>query len=76
MATECPHGRPLGEGCIPCIDDGMATTGLVPYEVVSRPFAARFGGICDGCGGPIWVGQQIVRLSGGTHCHDLVGCRP
>ena len=47
-----------------------------PLAVDSLPGEARFDGHCPGCETPIFQGQQIVRLTDGSHRHDLVGCRP
>lgn len=76
--SACPHGMPTPGSCWECMEDGNLPAPAAPdrLEVASRPFPARYDGDCAGCNTAIHQGQQIVRLSDGTHRHEYLGCLP
>lgn len=73
--TECPHGD-VAELCPPC---QRAPHMLDAPPDVSRPFAARFEGVCAGCDGPVSLGERIRRCEREDSVqfrHDDAACIP
>jgi hypothetical protein len=65
---ECPHGLDR-RWCSVCLHG--ATPRAQGPSAVGRWFRAVYDGECRACGLPIYIGQQIVRMTDDTYQHAV-----
>lgn len=68
--ADCPHGLD-DRWCATC-KSGPEPRSTVPRVVAH--FRAQWPGDCGGCNLPIYIGQDIVKLSNSQYVHE--GCEP
>lgn len=76
--ADCTHGMPTPAACFECMEDGNLAPPPKPEGPYREPGASTTarhdGGICDGCGGAVHVGQEIQKWTDGRWRHR--GCTP